>query len=134
MVIIDKDACIGCGACVGGCPVGALSLSDEGYSVCDGDTCIGDYIPNNEKGPEDIAMKNSLTIAIKQVLKATLKEKEINILVDRFGLDDHPILTLEEVGRKYNVTRERIRQIESKALHKLRRPKARMALIDFLKY
>ena len=40
MVIIDKDACIGCGACVGGCPVGALSLSDEGYSVCDGDTCI----------------------------------------------------------------------------------------------
>ena len=40
MVIIDKDACIGCGAWVGGCPVGALSLSDEGYSVCDGDTCI----------------------------------------------------------------------------------------------
>ena len=66
--------------------------------------------------------------------KLYLKEKEINILVDRFGLDDHPILTLEEVGRKYNVTRERIRQIESKALHKLRRPKARMALIDFLKY
>lgn len=99
----------------------------------DGDTCIGDYIPNNEKGPEDIAMKNNLAIAVKQVLEATLKEKEINILVDRFGLDDHPRLTLEEVGRKYNVTRERIRQIESKALHKLRRPKARMALIDFLK-
>lgn len=99
----------------------------------DGDTCIGDYIPNNEKGPEDIAMNNNLAIAVKQVLEATLKEKEINILVDRFGLDDHPRLTLEEVGRKYNVTRERIRQIEAKALHKLRRPKARMALIDFLK-
>lgn len=99
----------------------------------DGDTCIGDYIPNNEKGPEDIAMKNNLATAVKQVLEATLKEKEINILVDRFGLNDHPRLTLEEVGRKYNVTRERIRQIEAKALHKLRRPKARMALIDFLK-
>jgi len=39
-VNIDKDACIGCGACVGGCPVGALSLDDEGKSVCDEGTCI----------------------------------------------------------------------------------------------
>ena len=38
-VNIDKDACIGCGACVGGCPVGALSLDDEGKSVCDEGTC-----------------------------------------------------------------------------------------------
>ena len=39
-VNIDKDTCIGCGACVGGCPVGALSLDDEGKSVCDEGTCI----------------------------------------------------------------------------------------------
>ncbi len=39
-VTIDKDTCIGCGACVGGCPVGALSLDDEGKSVCDEDVCI----------------------------------------------------------------------------------------------
>lgn len=39
-VNIDEDACIGCGACVGGCPVGALSLDDEGKSVCDEGTCI----------------------------------------------------------------------------------------------
>ena len=63
---------------------------------------------------------------------STLSPREENILRLRFGLDDGMARTLEEVGKEYNVTRERIRQIETKALRKLRIPSRSRKLKDFL--
>ena len=62
----------------------------------------------------------------------TLTEREQNVLRLRFGLDDWRPRTLEEVGREFNVTRERIRQIEAKALRKLRHPSRSKKLKDYL--
>jgi len=62
----------------------------------------------------------------------TLTERERNVLRLRFGLDDGRGRTLEEVGREFNVTRERIRQIEAKALRKLRHPSRSKKLRDYL--
>ena len=61
-----------------------------------------------------------------------LKERERQVIVRRFGLDDGHPRTLEEVGREFNVTRERIRQIEAKALRKLRNPVRSKRIKDFL--
>ena len=62
----------------------------------------------------------------------TLSEREKKVLILRFGLDDGRPRTLEEVGREFNVTRERIRQIEAKALRKLRHPSRSKKLRDYL--
>jgi len=63
---------------------------------------------------------------------ASLTERERNVIKLRFGLDDGKTRTLEEVGKEFNVTRERIRQIEAKALRKLRHPSRSRKLKDFL--
>jgi len=68
---------------------------------------------------------------LEDVLK-TLTEREAKVLKMRFGLEDGRMRTLEEVGRDFNVTRERIRQIEAKALRKLRHPSRSKRLKDFL--
>ncbi|NBV83921.1 sigma-70 family RNA polymerase sigma factor, partial [bacterium] len=86
----------------------------------------------NLEAPESVTMRNILR---EELLRAMdiLTEREQMILKLRFGFDDGRPRTLEEVGRVYNVTRERIRQIEEKALRKLRHPTRRGRLESFRK-
>ncbi|MGH9090021.1 MAG: RNA polymerase sigma factor RpoD, partial [Acidimicrobiales bacterium] len=81
--------------------------------------------------PDDAATRAMLDQAVKEAL-AHLTEREQDVVRLRFGLDDGKIRTLEEVGKEFGVTRERVRQIESKTLAKLRRPDAAYLLRDYL--
>ena len=86
------------------------------------DSHLGDFIrDDNIVGPEDAASYSILRDQISRLLD-TLTEREQRVLILRFGLKDGRSRTLEEVGKEFNVTRERIRQIEAKALRKLRHP------------
>jgi RNA polymerase primary sigma factor len=88
----------------------------------DDDTSIGDFFAdNNADQPEEAAVKMILREEIEKILD-TLQPKEATVLKMRYGLLDGKVKTLEEVGKFFNVTRERIRQIEVKALRKLRHP------------
>lgn len=82
---------------------------------------VGDLIPDNSYNPVAAALEEDRKQTILSVL-GTLSEKEKEVLALRFGIEDNHPLTMEEVGERYNVTRERIRQIENKALKKLRHP------------
>ncbi len=98
----------------------------------DEDSVLGDFIPDETFGPvADEASYSLLKEAIMEVL-GELTDREQKVLRLRFGLDDGRARTLEEVGKEFNVTRERIRQIESKALRKLRHPSRSVKLKDFL--
>ena len=94
-----------------------------GVQTCALPIChLGDFIQdNNVEVPADAATYTLLHEQLMDVL-STLTEREQKVLRLRFGLDDGRPRTLEEVGRQFNVTRERIRQIEAKALRKLRHP------------
>jgi RNA polymerase primary sigma factor len=95
-------------------------------------TEYGDFIPDESAlEPVDAASKELLREQIRQVL-GFLSEREREVLEMRFGLNDGKDHTLEEVGREFGVTRERIRQIEAKALRKLRHPSRSKALRDYL--
>ncbi|MBR1757948.1 MAG: RNA polymerase sigma factor RpoD [Lachnospiraceae bacterium] len=95
------------------------------------DSHLGDFIKDETiVGPEEAATYSLLQTQIRDLLD-TLTEREKRVLVLRFGLDDGRMRTLEEVGREFNVTRERIRQIESKALRKLRHPSRAKMLKGF---
>lgn len=85
------------------------------------DATMGDLIPDNTYNPVAKAMREADKQVILSVLN-TLTEKERDVMTLRFGIGTDNPLTLEEVGEKYNVTRERIRQIENRALKKLRHP------------
>lgn len=86
------------------------------------DSHLGDFIRDETvMGPEDAASYSALQDQISKLLE-TLTEREQRVLILRFGLQDGRTRTLEEVGKEFNVTRERIRQIEAKALRKLRHP------------
>ena len=96
------------------------------------ETLLGDVIPIEGEIPvEELAALDFLKEELKGVL-STLTEREQKVLRLRFGLDDGRTRTLEEVGKEFNVTRERIRQIEAKALRKLRHPSRSRKLKDFL--
>lgn len=96
------------------------------------DSHLGDFIPDDEAlAPADAASMSLLKEQLDDVLK-TLTLREAKVLSLRFGLKDGNPKTLEEVGKEFNVTRERIRQIEAKALRKLRHPSRSKKLKDFL--
>ncbi|MDU3086377.1 MAG: RNA polymerase sigma factor RpoD [Peptoniphilus harei] len=96
------------------------------------DSHLGDFIPDDEiLSPQDAATFTLLKEQLNTVLE-TLTEREKKVLTLRFGLDDGRARTLEEVGKEFDVTRERIRQIEAKALRKLRHPSRSKKLKDYL--
>ena len=96
------------------------------------DSHLGDFIKDESSmSPEEYATNEILKEEIKSVLM-TLQVREQEVLELRFGLIDGTCHTLEEVGKKFNVTRERIRQIEAKALRKLKHPSRAKKLKDFL--
>ena len=96
------------------------------------DSHLGDFIQDDHVPvPAEAAAFSVLQEQLEEVL-ATLSDREAKVLRLRFGLDDGRARTLEEVGREFNVTRERIRQIEAKALRKLRSRGRSSKLIDFL--
>lgn len=95
------------------------------------DSELGDFVEDSKVlSPYDATNRNLLKEQLAKVLK-TLSEREEKVLRYRYGLDDGCPRTLEEVGKIFNVTRERIRQIEVKALRKLRHPSRRKKLEDF---
>ncbi|MFI3206389.1 MAG: RNA polymerase sigma factor RpoD [Clostridia bacterium] len=96
------------------------------------DSHLGDFIPDDEApAPADAASHTLLKETLGNVLNS-LTDREGKVLKLRFGLEDGRSRTLEEVGKEFNVTRERIRQIEAKALRKLRHPSRSKKLKDFL--
>ncbi len=96
------------------------------------DSHLGDFIEDQATlSPMDAAAQQLLREQVREVL-STLTPREQKVLILRFGLEDGRSRTLEEVGREFNVTRERIRQIEAKALRKLRHPSRSKKLRDFL--
>ena len=96
------------------------------------DSHLGDFIPDDDiPSPQDAATTTMLRDQLFKTLDL-LSEREEKVIRLRFGLDDGKIRTLEEVGKVFDVTRERIRQIEAKALRKLRHPKRSDKLKDFL--
>lgn len=101
--------------------------------VGDGDDAqFGDFIKDeNCASPPEMALRSMLKERMAEVL-ATLSERERNVLDQRYGLTDGCPKTLEDVGRMFNVTRERIRQIEAKALKKLRHPMRKSKLEGFI--
>ncbi len=96
------------------------------------DSHLGDFIPDDDApAPADAASHTLLKEQLEEVL-GSLTEREAKVLRLRFGLEDGRPRTLEEVGKEFDVTRERIRQIEAKALRKLRHPSRSKKLKDFL--
>ena len=96
------------------------------------DSHLGDFVPDERMmSPEEYATAELLKEELSSVLE-TLTEREEKVLKLRFGLDDGQCRTLEEVGQIFGVTRERIRQIEAKALRKMRHPSRSKKLKDFL--
>ena len=98
----------------------------------DKESFLGDFIPDESQlSPVDAASKQLLKDHLEEVLK-TLSEREAKVLRLRFGLEGTKSMTLEEVGKVFGVTRERIRQIEAKALRKLKHTSRRKKLQDYL--
>jgi len=96
------------------------------------DSHLGDFIPDDESpAPHDSAAYTLLKEQLEEVM-GTLTPREAKVLKLRFGLEDGKARTLEEVGREFQVTRERIRQIEAKALRKLRHPSRSKRLKDYM--
>jgi RNA polymerase primary sigma factor len=107
-------------------------LSLETPTDDEDDSVLGDFIQDDEiPAPDDTATYNLLKIHLEEVLQS-LPPREVRILQLRYGLLDGQAYTLEEVGRKMGVTRERVRQIEAQALSRLRHPSIRRRLREYL--
>jgi RNA polymerase primary sigma factor len=107
-------------------------LSLEMPTTSEGDAVLGDFIEDNESpDPDETAIRNLLREHLGEVLE-TLPPREVRILRLRYGLPDGESHTLQEVGRKVGVSRERVRQIEAQALRRLRKPGIRRKLREYL--
>ena len=96
------------------------------------DSVLGDFVADTRLAtPYESASRQMLSEDIEEILSG-LSDREAKVIRMRFGLSNSRMMTLEEVGREFGVTRERIRQIESKALRNLRNPSRRKKLQDFL--
>jgi len=94
---------------------------------------FGNFIPSPEKKLEDIVVSDTMTIPIKKMLEdCNLKSREVEILMLRFGFNNRETMTLDAVGKKFGITRERVRQIEAKALMKIRRSKHIKSLSEYM--
>jgi RNA polymerase primary sigma factor len=112
--------------------VARLPLSLETPTDAEEDSVLGDFIPDEElPAPDETATNNLLRRDLEQILN-DLPPREVRILQLRYGLLDGKVYTLEEVGRKMGVTRERVRQIEAQALSRLRHPSVRRLLQEYL--
>lgn len=97
------------------------------------DSVLGDFIEDEDtKSPDETATEQLLKEQVQGILESALSERELKIVRMRFGLEDGKNHTLEEVGHEFAVTRERIRQIEAKALAKLRKHKDAKKLYEYL--
>ena len=95
------------------------------------DACICSFIPDNKTlNPEDAATKNEFKVKLRAAIVAALTEKECNVIIKRFGLDDGYCRTLKQVAAEYGCTRERIRQIESRAINRLKQNRTVISLIS----
>lgn len=111
---------------------GIKSLNDNVNSQDEDASELGDFIESPDETPEELYENNSLKVEISKVLeKSDLTDREKNVIILRFGLSGDEEKTLQEVGDIYNITRERVRQIEAKALYKLRNTKAKRRLSDY---
>ncbi|CAN5410694.1 sigma-70 family RNA polymerase sigma factor [soil metagenome] len=107
-------------------------LSVDAPFVQGEDNRLLDILPNDQQPPPDSElMRESLRVEVQQVLK-TLSEREAEVIRLYFGLDDSQCLTLEEIGEKFNLTRERVRQIKEKAIRRLRHASRSKALRAYL--
>ncbi len=107
-------------------------LSLEAPTDDEEDSMLGDFVEDSDSpAPEDITTRDLLKEQLREVL-GELPPREVRILQLRYGLLDGQSYTLEEVGRKMGVTRERVRQIEAQALSRLRHPNHRRKLVDYL--
>ncbi|MGN1311506.1 MAG: RNA polymerase sigma factor RpoD/SigA [Bacilli bacterium] len=97
------------------------------------DTTLMDFVDDKDFSVEDNVFNEDLRKTLEWAFNDGLTEREIQVIKARFGFDDNKIMTLEEVGKMFGVTRERIRQIERKALRKLKQPKRARELINFVK-
>ena len=106
-----------------------VSLDTAARSSEQDGATIGDFLPDDQyESPEDAAISVTMKQDINNVLK-TLSEKEAEVLRYRFGLNGSSSMSLKEVGDVFNLTKERIRQIEKKAIRRLRHPK-RMSCLE----
>ncbi len=97
----------------------------------DRDTELGDLLETDAMSPEEILIRESLRRDLQQLM-ADLTTREQDVINMRFGLGDGTPYSLAEIGRALELSRERVRQIESKALQKLRQPKRRNRIRDYL--
>lgn len=99
----------------------------------EGDTELEEFIVSDEKSPEEIIIDKLLPLEIQKLLKkCKLTSREMEILLLRNGFYDNNILTLEAIGKRYNITRERVRQLELKALNKIRRSNYISEFVDYM--
>ena len=86
----------------------------------DNDSFLCDLIPDSGMSVENQAERNYLKYEIRKIIDSTLKDREANIIRMRFGIDDNESKTLDEIGKVLGITRERVRQIEGRALNKIK--------------
>lgn len=111
------------------------TISMNSFVNDDGDSELGDFIPDTKTTPEDVFINDNLSDEIMELLKkCNLKEKEIKVLILRYGLNDGVPLTLEAVGQIFGLTRERIRQIEVKAINKIRKSRYIKAFAEYMQF